>query len=298
MAIGYDFDGTLAPGNMQEHSYLPSLGVKKEIFWKEVKEMAKKQDMDEILAYMFRMLHLARLKDKSFTRRAFSDHGREIVFYTGVEKWFDRIDAYARRQNVTLSHFVISSGLREIIEGTKIAKHFKFIFASGFAYDANSVAEWPALAINYTTKTQYLFRINKGIHNSFDNAKINKFVVEEDRPIPFSNMVYLGDGETDVPCMKMLKLQGGFSVAVFDPSKRKSNLKRSPREIADDLIRQRRADYSVPADYSAGSKLDHLIKAIIDQISLKAKLSSLSKAEQTQQNSKMMDSFAGRLSSL
>ena len=267
IAIAYDFDGTLAPGNMQEHSYLPSIGITKEEFWKEVKAMAKDQDMDEILAYMYKMIFIARYKDKGFTRSSFTEHGRKISFFPGVATWFQRMNSFAKENSIQLDHYIISSGLREIIEGTAIAKFLRFIFASGFAYDSNQVAVWPALAINYTTKTQYLFRINKGIINSYDNTTINRFVPVEERPIPFSNIVYLGDGESDVPCMKMLKFQGGYSVAIYDPKKGAG-----PRKIAADLINQERADYAAPADYSKGSELEKVIKSIMSHIAAAALL--------------------------
>lgn len=271
MAIAYDFDGTLAPGNMQEHSFIPDLGVSKEDFWGEAKKMAREQDMDEILAYMHLMLERARHK-VPITKDSFRKHGQQITFFPGVPEWFARINAYAKSRGVGLHHFIVSSGLREMVEGSAIGKRFDYIFASGFAYDANDVAIWPALAVNYTTKTQYLFRINKGIENSFDNNQINKFVPEEERPFPFSAMVYLGDGETDVPCMKMIKYQGGYAVAVFDPKKRKTSKRKSGKEVALELLRHQRADYAVSADYREDSDLDTLIKAIIDRVANGARL--------------------------
>jgi hypothetical protein len=170
---------------------------------------------------------------------------------------------------------VISSGLREMIKGTSIHREFDFVFASGFAYDSNGVAIWPALAVNYTTKTQYLFRINKGIFNSYDNARIYKFVDAKDRPVPFTNMVYLGDGETDVPSMKMLKYQNGYSVAVYNPAKRKTKFRKSAKEVALGLIKEERADYAAPADYTKDGHLDLLIKAIIDRTATSARLKRL-----------------------
>ena len=207
IAIAYDFDGTLAPGNMQEHSFIPKLGINKEAFWKEANEKAMQQDMDEVLAYMQLMLQKADEKNIPITKKAFLDYGEKIVFYKGVDTFFDRINKFATEKNVKIEHHIISSGIRDIIKGTSIAHYFKNIFASGFVFNANDVAVWPALAINYTNKTQYLFRINKGINNSYDNSKINKFVEFDKRPIPFSRMIYLGDGETDVPAMKMIKYQ-------------------------------------------------------------------------------------------
>jgi haloacid dehalogenase-like hydrolase len=277
MAIAYDFDGTLAPGNMQEHSFIPGLGMKKEQFWTEAKAMAKHEDMDEILAYMFVMLE--RSRDRwPITKKSFKQHGRTIRFFPGVASWFGRHNAYAKQKGIRLKHYIISSGLREMINGTPIAKEFEHVFASGFAYDKNDVAHWPALAVNYTNKTQYLFRINKGINNSFDNTRINAFVPNNLRPIPFSNMVYIGDGETDVPCMKMLKHQGGYSIAVYGSSRAKSVGRPSAKQTALRLIEEKRADYAVPADYTRDSKLDHLIKGVIDAIAVQGRLAKTSRA--------------------
>jgi phosphoserine phosphatase len=214
IAIAYDFDGTLAPGNMQEHSFLPDIGRTPEQFWAETKELARSNDMDEILAYMWLMLKHAKNVNLSIRRDSFVKHGKTIKFFPGVEDWFQRINNHAKKHGARIDHYIISSGLRELVEGTTIRKHFKNVFASGFMYDADQIATWPALAVNYTNKTQHLFRINKGINNSYDNTNINKFMPLALRPIPFDNIIYIGDGETDIPAMKMVKYQGGHSIAV------------------------------------------------------------------------------------
>jgi len=275
IAIAYDFDGTLAPGNMQEHSFIPKLGINKTEFWKTSNAKAREQDMDDILAYMQLMLQKADEKHIPVTRKAFLEHGREIRFFTGVETFFERINRYAEEKSASIDHYIISSGVRDIIKGTTIAKNFKNIFASGFAFDANDVAVWPALAINYTNKTQYLFRINKGIDNSYDNSLINKFVEEDKRPIPFSKMIYLGDGETDVPAMKMIKFKGGTAIAVYDPHKGKEKNKLSAKQICEELILQNRADYIAPADYTENSKLIRIIKNLINKIVEEERLKAL-----------------------
>ena len=266
IAIAYDFDGTLAPGNMQEHSFIPKLGIDKSAFWEEANKLARDNDADEILTYMQLMLKKAGEKNIPVTHKAFMDHGREIQFFEGVDTFFDRINVFAKSIGIVVDHHIISSGVRDIIKGTTIAKFFKNVFASGYIFDVNGVAVWPALAINYTTKTQYLFRINKGINNSYDNTAINKFVEYEKRPVPFSNMIYLGDGETDVPAMKMIKYQGGTAIAVYNSSKRKKKDKPSPRQICEKLIEDNRADFIAPADYTSGSKLDALLKNLMRKI--------------------------------
>ncbi|MEE4176020.1 MAG: HAD family hydrolase [Bacteroides sp.] len=266
VAIAYDFDGTLAPGNMQEHSFLPKLGIAKEAFWSEANAIAEANDMDGILAYMQLMLRKAREKNISIHREDFEHFGRDIRFFQGVEVYFDRINAFALRQGIRLEHHIISSGLREFIAGTAIARHFKNIFASGFKYDETGVAEWPALAINYTNKTQYLFRINKGIDNSHDNTLINKHVPEEEKPVPFSRMIYIGDGETDVPAMKMVRYQGGATVAVYNTNEDSPPGKPTQEQLCRELVRHGRVDYIAPADYLEGSRLDYIVKLLINKI--------------------------------
>jgi hypothetical protein len=272
VAIAYDFDGTLAPGNMQEHSFLPKLGIPKEDFWAEANRIAEENDMDGILSYMQLMLQKAKEKNIPIRRDDFVNFGKDIRFFKGVEGYFNRINNYALGHGILLEHHIISSGLREFIAGTSIAGFFRNIFASGFKYDKNGVAEWAALAINYTNKTQYLFRINKGIDNSFDNNLINKHIPEAEKPVPFSRMIYIGDGETDVPAMKMVKYQGGATVAVYSPDVIPVSGQKTPKELCQELIKHDRVDYIAPADYSAGSKLDRTVKLLIDRIRIEEEL--------------------------
>jgi len=229
-------------------------------FWPQAKARAKKHDMDEILAYMELMLERSKTSGKPSTRAAFKDYGARIEFFPGVETWFDRVNKHAQTVNVSATHYIISSGNRETIEGTSIAKHFVRIFASCFRYDENGAAVWPALAVNYTNKAQFLFRINKGIENAHDNSTINKYTPEQDRPYPFKNFIYIGDGETDVPAMKMVTYQGGKSIVVYQ------SRKRGAKDYAHDLVKQQRADIAVPADYTEGSVLDQAVKAAIQQV--------------------------------
>jgi haloacid dehalogenase-like hydrolase len=184
MAIAYDFDGTLASGNIQENSFLPALGMRKADFWKQNKARAAKHEADEILSYMTFMLEQASAKDVPVRREDFARHGKTVPLFQGAVEWFDRVNARAKERHVKLQHFIISSGIKEMIEATKIGKKFVKVFASSFAYDANGAAKWPALAINYTTKTQYLFRINKGSLSVHEPGLVNDFVPHEDRPMP------------------------------------------------------------------------------------------------------------------
>ena len=260
MAISYDFDGTLAPGNMQEYDFIPALNMRSKQFWLTVEHLAKVHEMDPILAYMYTMLDEARKAEVAVGKNDFKKFGEKIVLFPGVKEWFDRINSYAKSKRVRLEHFVISSGIREMAEGTPIYKEFRKVYASGFMFDHNGVACWPALALNYTTKTQYLFRINKGSLDVHDNSVINKFVPKDQRPIPFEHMIFIGDGETDIPCMRLVKDQGGYSIAVYNPAKR------GTKKQAEQLIDDGRATLVAAADYRDGSVIDSAVKAIIDKI--------------------------------
>ena len=266
MAIGYDFDGTLAPGNMQEYDFIPALNMVSKAFWSSVNTLAQQHEMDQILAYMHLMLEEARKAKVAVRKSDFKQFGANIKLFPGVADWFKRINAYAKSKGIRLEHFIISSGIREMVEGTPIYKEFKKVYASGFMFDHNGVACWPALAVNYTTKTQYLFRINKGSLDVHDNSLINKFVPKDQRPVPFQNMIFIGDGETDIPCMRLVKEQGGHSIAVYNGSKR------GARKHADQLVEDGRATLEAPADYQDGGVIDLAVKAIIDKIEAAARI--------------------------
>lgn len=266
MSISYDFDGTLAPGNMQEYDFIPALDMLSKHFWESVNTLAAQHEMDQILAYMYAMLDEARKAKVSVRREDFKNFGAHIGLFPGVKDWFKRINTYAKGKRVRLDHFIISSGIREMVEGTPIYKEFKKVYASGFMFDHNGVACWPSLALNYTTKTQYLFRINKGSLDVHDNSVINRFVPKEQRPVPFEHMVFIGDGETDIPCMRLVKDQGGHSIAVYNPDKR------GARKHAEQLIRDGRATLIAAADYRDGSAIDQAVKAIIDKIEASSRI--------------------------
>ena len=257
-AIMYDFDKTLCTRDMQEYSFIPGLGISADVFWAEAGKLAGK-GMDPILAYMYLMLKKARDADIPIRRENFVSLGHDIGFFPGIDEWFDRIDQYGRECGVAVQHFIISSGLKEIIEGSRIRDKFTKIYACEFHYDANGVADWPLISVNYTTKTQFLFRINKGVLDGTDSDALNRYVPEEDRPVPFRNMIYIGDGLTDVPCMKLVKANGGHSIAVYGKNNRKK---------VEELLVDRRVDFLAPADYGPGKDLDVLVKRIIDRMSV------------------------------
>jgi len=253
---------------MQEHNFLPELGIEKSDFWQRSNDLAVAQQGDKILTYMHEMLTAARYHNKSVRKEDWIRHGQQIRFFPGVEDWFDRINHAGRERGVDVQHFIISSGLREMIEGSAIRRHFTEVFASAFLYDASGVAIGPALAVNYTTKTQFLFRINKGVHDVTDEESVNAFVRHDERRVPFSNIVFIGDGDTDIPCFRLVKEQGGHSIAVLDPAR---DDKVKP---AQQLLDNGRVHCVVPADYSAGMDLERRVLAVLDLLRARAVVTS------------------------
>ncbi len=243
----------------------------KKTFWTEVKADCVKHDADEILIYMKLMLAKASGKEVKVRKEDFEKFGKELELFDGVEQWFSRINEYGKEGGLKISHHVISSGIREMISGSKISKYFENIYASSFCYDHHGIAVWPALALNYTTKTQYLFRINKGSHNVYDNSLINEYIPPEERPVPFSNMIYIGDGLTDVPCFRLVKNLGGTSIAVFRPHTKGAKTK-SQKMLSDG-----RVNFIAPADYQEASPIDRIVKATMEKIASEQYYRSLSK---------------------
>lgn len=258
MAICYDFDKTLSPDDMQTFTLIPSFGMKKEEFWEESNKLAKENLMDNNLAWMFQLLQYSRAKRLPIRKSYFHDIGAEVPLYKGVEKWFGRINEYAGKRGIEVEHYIISSGLKEIIEGSKIAPEFKRVYASSYLYSPDGVAEWPAQAINYTNKTQYIFRIAKGYFEEYDE-RVNDSMSSDQLYIPYENIVYIGDSATDIPCMRLVKSKGGFSIGVFDPEK-------NARKKVYQLYSDGRIDFYAPADYSSKSDISRYLRQIIDTI--------------------------------
>ena len=266
MAICYDFDGTLSPGNMQEYGFIKQLGVTPSEFWDRSNTLAKVEKADDILAYMKVTLDEAKKCNMSITREDFMEYGKNIKLYKGVTDWFDRINQYAESKGVKMEHYIRSSGIKEMLEGSPIADKFTEIFASSFMYDENGAAVWPAIVLNYTSKTQYMFRINKGCLDVTDTEGVNRHVDKSCRPMPFEHMIYIGDGSTDIPCMAMLNKAGGHTLAVYNSGK---------KERASALNRDGRAHMVAPADYSDGKSIDKFVKAIIDKVITDNKLKAI-----------------------
>ena len=256
----YDFDGTLSPGNMQEFGFIQAVGQTPEEFWTKSNNLAIDQDASDILAYMKLMYDEARKTGIKLTREDFNRYGADIKLYDGVREWFGIVNEYGRKQGVIVEHYINSSGLTEIIEGSPIAQEFKHVFAGSYLYDENGEAEWPGIAVDYTAKTQYLFKIQKGIFSSRDAHKVNESLSDEEKRLPFTNMIYFGDGETDIPSMKLVTMFGGNAIAVFDPARP------GKKQVAQKLLRQGRVSFITPANYTKDSRTFRLVCAIIDKI--------------------------------
>ena len=273
VALIYDFDGTLSPGNMQEFGFIQAIGKKPQEFWQESDNIAVGQDASNILSYMKLMFDEARKAGIKLRREDFKRFGASVELFDGVKEWFKMINAYGKEKGVKIEHYINSSGLAEMIEGTEIASEFKRIFACSFLYNNEGEAEWPGVAVDYTAKTQFLFKINKGILSVRDNKKVNESQAEDIKRIPFPHMIYFGDGETDVPCMKIVKMFGGNSIAVYNPEiKKKVNVARK-------LLRQGRVNFITPARYTKESRTYEVVCSIIDKIRIDFDLARLARCK-------------------
>ena len=263
IAFLYDFDKTLCTTDMQNYAFIPSLGMTPAEFWAEANGFGRRNRIDGILAYMYIMLREAERKKLPFTREDLVEKGRQIELFPGVESWFSRINAFGEAQGVRVEHYVISSGLREIIEGSSISHEFKEIYASEFYYDETGRPVWPKLAVNFTAKTQFVYRINKGVLDVSDDKTLNDSMPDDSKRVPFTNMIYMGDGLSDVPCMKMMRAYGGQAIAVYQAANRSG---------VEELLAKRRVDYIFPADYREGTGLDETVKNIIRKMAITDRL--------------------------
>lgn len=258
VAIMYDFDKTLCTKDMQDYSFIPSLGMTESEFWSFANELGTNEHMDSVLAYMYAMVKMSKDKNIPILRQKLVDMGRNVELFSGVESWFERISDFGSEQGVQVEHYVISSGMKEIIEGTSISKYFKSIFACEFLYDENGNGVWPKTDVNYTNKTQFVYRINKGVLDVANDNDLNRSMPDDSKRVPFCNMIYIGDGLSDVPCMKMMKAYGGYSIAVYQSRDSK----------VEDLLKNDRVDYIYPADYRDGTGLDTTVRNIIRKMAI------------------------------
>ena len=260
VALIYDFDGTLSPGNMQEFGFIQAVGKTPQEFWTMSDGLAAGQDASNVLSYMKMMCDEAKENGIKLRHSDFQRFGKDIELFDGVKEWFSLVNEYGKSRGVRIEHYINSSGLKEIIEGSPIASEFKHIFACSFIYNEEGEAVWPGIAVDYTAKTQFIFKISTGIFSAHDNKKVNDSVAEDKKRIPYPQMIYFGDGETDIPCMKIVTMFGGQSIAVYDPR----NVKK--KNFARKLLRQGRVGFAVPADYRKESHTFEVVCAIIDKI--------------------------------
>ena len=267
VAICYDFDKTLSPDDMQAQGYIQSIDYDVSQFWQRTDILAQENKMDSNLAYMYMMVDGARGK-VLFNKDVLMKYGERVKLFPGVEGWFERIRQYGAEKGVIVEHYIISSGLQEMIEGTSVAKAgaFEKIYACSFLFNDRGEAVWPAQMVNYTNKTQFLFRISKGVLDVNDPA-VNDFFSPDKLRVPFRNMVYIGDSDTDIPCMKLVNSNGGYSIGVYDAEKQ-------DKKKVYKMMRENRIRYFAPADYSEGTEIDTLVKDIIDRTVANEKLES------------------------
>lgn len=273
IAIMYDFDRTLCSEDMQNYAFIPDLDMTPQEFWSETTEFGEKENMEKVLAYMYMMVSKAEEKGIKFSKQYLRSLGTSIKYYKGVLTWFKRINDYGVSLGLDVEHYIISSGVKDIIEGCEIAKEFKNIYACEYMFDANGDVVWPKIAINYTMKTQFVFRISKGVDRIHDDDMVNQRITEADRRVLYRNMIYLGDGITDVPCMRLVKDKGGKSIAVYP---------RGKKEKVAGLLRDKRVNYIALADYSENTELENIVKLQLEYIAL---LSKMEEKEKKQLNS-------------
>ena len=270
IAILYDFDKTLCTTDMQEYSFIKNLDMNSNDFWGEAANITKIHEVEKVLAYMFVMIKKCKEKGIPLTQEYLKKCGENVVLFKGVESWFDRINAFGEAMGVSIEHYIISSGTYEIIQGTPIAKYFKRIYACRYMYDDNGEALWPALAINYTLKTQYIYRISKGTLDVTDDYNLNRVQDESLRRIAYRNMIYIGDGMTDIPCMKLVKERGGKSIALYA-----SGNSESVKPLVDD----ERINYVCVADYTPDSPLENIVKLMIENMAVLERLKNKEKTQ-------------------
>ena len=266
VAIIYDFDKTLCDKDMQEYSFIPNLGMDPDVFWKMTNEFTTKEKMDKILGCMYMMLNETRKHNNIITKEYLYSLGEDIHFFPGILTWFERINEYGESLGLKIEHYIVSSGLREIIKGTKISKYFKEVYACCFLYDERGEAIWPKMSVNYTAKVQFLSRINKGVLDISNDHELNMKMLDEDRRISTKNMIYLGDGITDIPSMRMTRENGGYAIAVYQ---------NDDKRIAENLLKDNRIDFYAKANYEENSEIDRLIKNILASIAIKSRLKDL-----------------------
>ena len=263
IAFLYDFDKTLCTTDMEDYAFIPSLGYTPAEFWGRANAFGWENRMDGLLAYMYTMIQECAAQNIKLDRAFLNHCGESIQLFPGVREWFARINAFGESLGVQVEHYVISSGLREIIEGSGIAQEFREIYACEFYYNENGDACWPKLDVNFTNKTQFVYRINKGILDVSRDKELNDSMPDDSKRVPFTNMIYMGDGLSDVPCMKMMRAYGGQAIAVYQASNRQG---------VEKLLADGRVDFIYPADYREGMELDRTVRDILRKMTITDRL--------------------------
>ena len=263
IAFLYDFDKTLCTTDMEDYAFIPSLGYTPAEFWGRANAFGWENRMDGLLAYMYTMIQECAAQNVKLDRAFLNHCGESIQLFPGVREWFARINAFGESLGVQVEHYVISSGLREIIEGSGIAQEFREIYACEFYYNENGDACWPKLDVNFTNKTQFVYRINKGILDVSRDKELNDSMPDDSKRVPFTNMIYMGDGLSDVPCMKMMRAYGGQAIAVYQASNRQG---------VEKLLADGRVDFIFPADYREGMELDRTVRDILRKMTITDRL--------------------------
>lgn len=272
VALIYDFDETLSSSYMQDFSLIPALGMKPNTFWKRANLWSINNGADQITGSMYYFMKVAKEKKLKLTREALNNFGRDVEYYNGVSDWFERINNFGKALDLEIEHYIISSGYEEIVEGTSIRQYFKDVFACSYAFGEDGTPVWPARVINYSIKTQFLSKINKGLSKN-DDIAVNEYTPDDERPIPFNRMIYFGDGMTDIPSMKLTKERGGTAIAVYKP---KSHSKKKAMK----LLIDNRVNFALPADYSENKEIDLVVKTILDKIATERDLDVLKAKEE------------------
>lgn len=278
VALVYDFDETLSTTYMQDYVLIPELGMAPKTFWKKANQWSVDNCADQITGSMYYFMKTAREKGIKLTRENFCYCGTLVKYYKGVEEWFERINAYGKELGLKIEHYIISSGYEEILAGTSIAKHITGAYGCSYAFGEDGTPVWPARVVNYSTKVQYLSKINKGL-GKLDDKLVNEYMEDDKRRIPFRRIIYFGDGMTDIPSMKLVKTRGGNAIAVYKP-------KSAHKEKAVKLLKDKRVNFALPADYSEGTAIDTVVKTILNKIATERDLDILKKKEEEKKNGK------------
>ena len=274
VAICYDFDMTLSLKNMQEFNFFDDLHTTADEFWGNQDYFIKKNKSDRMLANMYSTVAEAKKHNIMLTKQKFAEYGQKIELYNGVDTWFDRINEYGKELGVNVEHYIVSSGIKEMILGTPIAKHFKKIYACSYIYNEQGEPIWPSISVNYTNKTQFLYRINKGCLDETDDS-INEMLNHENRFVPFENMIYIGDSDTDIPCMRLVMKNGGKAIGVYQKNSAK-------KKYLKELLANDKINYIAETDYSKGKMLEVIVKEIIKSDKINFTLKELSRAQKKQ----------------